>query len=118
MQGDLEDWREVVTLFTYPIRDRSYSQWPDKPDGWIETVEKFSEKLMELASKLLQMLSEAMDLEKKAFKNACGELNQKILVNFYPKCLHSDLGLGLPRHTDPGTITILLQVTNSLSILF
>ncbi|CAK9328765.1 unnamed protein product [Citrullus colocynthis] len=108
-KGDVEDWREVVTFFTYPRRDRNYSEWPDKPEGWIGTTEEFSEKLMDLASKILEVLSEAMDLEKGALKKACGELNQKILTNFYPKCSHSDLQLGLPRHTDPGTITILLQ---------
>lgn len=96
-------------FFTYPIRNRNYSEWPDMPVGWIEKTQKFSEQMMELASKLLQVLSEAMDLDKEALKNACGELNQKILVNFYPKCLHSDLDRGLRRHTDPGTITILLQ---------
>lgn len=67
---------------------------------------------MDLASKILEVLSEAMDLEKGALKKACGELNQKILTNFYPKCSNSDLELGLPRHTDPGTITILLQATS------
>ncbi|KAL4015103.1 hypothetical protein IC575_027332 [Cucumis melo] len=108
-KGDVEDWREVVTFFTYPSRDRRYSEWPDKPEGWIKTTEEFSEKLMDLASKILEVLSEAMDLEKGALKEACGELNQKILTNFYPKCSNSDLELGLPRHTDPGTITILLQ---------
>ncbi|CAI8609035.1 unnamed protein product [Vicia faba] len=69
LQGEsVKDWRELVTYFSYPIKQRDYSRWPDKPEGWKEVV-----------------------------------------VNYYPKCPQPDLTLGLKRHTDPGTITLLLQ---------
>ncbi|WZZ82690.1 hypothetical protein YC2023_103262 [Brassica napus] len=85
-----------------------YSRWPDKPEGWLKVTEDYSERLMGLAYKVLEVLSEAMGLEKAALKNACVDMEQKIVVNYFPKRPKPDLALGM-RHIDHGIITSLLQ---------
>ncbi|KAF3796387.1 Naringenin-2-oxoglutarate 3-dioxygenase [Nymphaea thermarum] len=94
LQGEsVQDWREIATFFTYPVKGRDYSRRPD-------VTKRYSEQPMRLACKLLAILSEGLGLTREALKEAYLDMDQKVVP---------DLVLGLKRHTDPGTITLLLQ---------
>ncbi|KAK8960364.1 Naringenin,2-oxoglutarate 3-dioxygenase [Platanthera guangdongensis] len=110
LQGKaLKNWREFFTCFSYPIGSCDYSRWPEKLEGWRPIVEEYASKLMDLAGRLPGVLWEAMGLDHEAIVGACVHMDQKLFINFYPKCPQPDHTLGLKHHTDPGTITILLQ---------
>lgn len=99
----------MVAVVPYPIRERDYTRWPDNPKEWRPATEIYSENMMGLAEKLLGLISEAMGLKTDTITKVCGEMAQRMAINFYPKCPEPNLAIGLKRHTDPGAITLLLQ---------
>lgn len=103
------NWREMMAFIPYPVKDIDYTRWPDQPKEWRAVTEAYSEKMMGLGAQLLGVLSEAMGLERDAIKKACKEMAQRMSVNYYPECPKPDITVGLTRHFDPSTITILLQ---------
>ena len=62
-----------------------------------------------LGFRLYAAISASLGLEEEYVKKALGEQEQHMAVNFYPKCPAPDLTFGLPAHTDPNALTILLM---------
>ncbi|KAI0520189.1 hypothetical protein KFK09_007660 [Dendrobium nobile] len=94
LQGEVvQDWREIVTYFSYPIHARDYT--------------RAGQARGELACNLLSVLSE-LGLDREAVTQACIEMDQKLVVNS-TQSARNLITLGLKRHTDPGPITLLLQ---------
>lgn len=66
-------------------------------------------EVRQLGFMLLELISESLGLEAEYMAKAQGEQGQHMAINYYPPCPEPELTYGLPDHTDPNTITILLQ---------
>ncbi|KAJ7537040.1 hypothetical protein O6H91_12G094200 [Diphasiastrum complanatum] len=101
-------WRKFVELHTLPLSERHYNYWPQQPAEFRETVEKYTAALLDLAHRLLAVISENLGLRPTYLKEALGETQQNIVFQCYPPCPEPGKTLGLPAHSDIGGITILM----------
>ncbi|RWR86524.1 protein DOWNY MILDEW RESISTANCE 6-like protein [Cinnamomum micranthum f. kanehirae] len=75
-----------------------------------DVVSTYCKEVRELGLKLLGVISESLGLEREYIENVLGDEQggQHMAINYYPPCPEPDLTYGLPAHTDPNTLTILL----------
>ncbi|EEC74417.1 hypothetical protein OsI_09783 [Oryza sativa Indica Group] len=74
-----------------------------------EIISTYCKEVRELGFRLYGAISESLGLEQDYIKKVLGEQEQHMAVNFYPKCPEPELTFGLPAHTDPNALTILLM---------
>lgn len=65
--------------------------------------------MRELGHWIEELISESLGLEKDTVGRILGQQGQHMAVNCYPPCPEPELTYGLPGHTDPNALTILLQ---------
>jgi len=74
-----------------------------------EIVSEYCREVRRLGLRLLGMISLSLGLEEDYIEKALGEQEQHMAVNYYPQCPEPELTYGLPKHTDPNALTVLLQ---------
>ncbi|KAL9372001.1 hypothetical protein Peur_034245 [Populus x canadensis] len=104
----VHNWRDYLRLHCYPL-DKYAPEWPSKPPPFKDIVSSYCIQVRELGFRIQELISESLGLEKDHVKNVLGEQGQHMAVNFYPPCPEPELTFGLPGHTDPNALTILLQ---------
>ncbi|KAJ7537072.1 hypothetical protein O6H91_12G095900 [Diphasiastrum complanatum] len=109
-------WREFVELHTLPLSERHYNYWPQQPAEFHETMEKYTAAVLDLAHRLLSVISENLGLKPTYLKEAMGETQQSTVFQCYPPCPEPGKTLGLPAHSDIGGITILMQEGDGLQV--
>lgn len=104
----VHNWRDYLRLHCYPL-EQYMPQWPSNPPSFKEIVSTYCQEVRQLGFRLEEAISESLGLEKDYIKNVLGEQGQHMAVNYYPRCPEPELTYGLPGHTDPNALTILLQ---------
>lgn len=81
-------------------------------------VGSYSKEVMELISWLLDLICEGLGLASGYFRDELSPFQVMMSINHYPPCPDPSLTLGLPKHSDPNLITLLLQgKVNGLQVL-
>ncbi|KAJ7977258.1 hyoscyamine 6-dioxygenase-like [Quillaja saponaria] len=100
-------WRDNLRHQCHPLEQYQIF-WPEKPIRYQEYVRECSIEVKQLASRILELISEGLGIRSGYFD---GELSESLLlsVNHYPPCPEPSLTWGASKHCDPGLITILIQ---------
>ncbi|OIW02362.1 hypothetical protein TanjilG_08509 [Lupinus angustifolius] len=104
----VSNWRDFLRLHCHPLEDY-VKEWPTNPPSFREDVAEYSRNMRRLSMTLVEAISESLGLEKDYIDKALGKHGQHMAINYYPPCPEPELTYGLPAHTDPNAITILLQ---------
>ena len=106
----------VPLLTNHPVRIRSRTKQYENLSEFIQLrlvsrddVASYCTSVRGLVLRLLEAISESLGLKADHIGNSLGKHGQHMALNYYPPCPQPELTYGLPGHTDPNLITILLQ---------
>ncbi|KAF5459362.1 hypothetical protein F2P56_023315 [Juglans regia] len=101
-------WRETLRHPCHPLEEH-VQFWPEKPARYRKVVGSYSAEVMKLSLWLLDLICEGLGFEAGYFEDHELTQNQLMYINHYPPCPDPSLTLGLPKHSDPNLLTLLLQ---------
>ncbi|OVA19915.1 Oxoglutarate/iron-dependent dioxygenase [Macleaya cordata] len=102
------NWRDFLRLHCYPLEDYVH-EWPTNPPSFRDDVAEYCTSVRGLVLRLLEAISESLGLRRDYIDKVFNKHGQHMAINYYPPCPEPELTYGLPGHTDPNAITILLQ---------
>eukprot|EP00252_Welwitschia_mirabilis_P025417 TRINITY_DN7917_c0_g1_i1.p1 TRINITY_DN7917_c0_g1~~TRINITY_DN7917_c0_g1_i1.p1 ORF type:complete len:355 (+),score=-9.09 TRINITY_DN7917_c0_g1_i1:102-1166(+) len=103
----VHNWREYLRLHCYPLHKYTPS-WPSNPPDFVHVTSTYCTEIRALVLRLLRVLSQGVGLSPDFLENALGEHAQHMAINYYAPCPNPELTYGLPKHTDPNALTVLL----------
>ncbi|PWA86604.1 S-norcoclaurine synthase 1 [Artemisia annua] len=106
------DWGDMLFILPLPIPQRNMMFWPENPDSFKTTLDKYSDTLYGVSMKLLKLISINLGIKPEAITKMFENCNQGIRMNYYPPCPEANKVLGLTPHSDATGLTLLVQVND------
>ncbi|XP_058070942.1 oxoglutarate-dependent flavonoid 7-O-demethylase 1-like isoform X2 [Magnolia sinica] len=104
------EWNDMLFIHALPIEDRNYSFWPERPQGFRETLDSYSGEVKRLAISLLEFMAKGLGLEVHEFSKHFNNGQCHVRMNYYPHCSQPQQVIGMAAHADISGITILLEL--------
>lgn len=109
---NVRDWKQILdigpTSASGPFAD-AQTRWPNRIEGFRETMEAFYKASQSLALTLLGDIGECLEVPRGTLEQEFGDGDSSFLrLNYYPTCADPDHHLGISHHTDAGALTVLL----------
>ncbi|XP_047317789.1 feruloyl CoA ortho-hydroxylase F6H1-3-like [Impatiens glandulifera] len=102
------EWKDYLSLF-FVSNQEAHAHWPsscrDEALEFLNTSEIMIKNLLNALTQRLNVHNEDFDQAKENLFMGSKRIN----MNYYPKCPNPDLTIGVGRHSDVSTLTILLQ---------
>lgn len=104
------DWADLLYLYTQPPHFRNFKHWPSEPTSFRDSLDSYSTEVQKVAHCILRFMAANLGINHNQLPKLLG--SQTVRMNYYPPCASAhDKVLGLTPHSDPGGLTILLQVS-------
>ncbi|PRQ18397.1 putative flavanone 3-dioxygenase [Rosa chinensis] len=99
-------WRDFFKVRTHPEFHSHY-----KPASFSEISLEFSKRSREVALEITRAISESLGLQPDYIYNTMNMDRglQMLAGNYYPPCPQPQNAIGIPHHTDPGLVTLVIQ---------
>ncbi|XP_042510047.1 probable 2-oxoglutarate-dependent dioxygenase SLC1 [Macadamia integrifolia] len=110
-------WRDFLKLVCNPLPD-ILSLWPSSPLDLRQSAVTYSKETKSLFAMLMKAILESLGLveeaeddddESKEVLKQFQDGSQLMIINCFPPCPEPELTLGMPPHSDYGSLTLVLQ---------
>jgi isopenicillin N synthase-like dioxygenase len=98
--------------------DGGRNQWPADMPEFRSTLQKYSTVMHSLSSILMDLIFTSLGTDPSTMRPHFHEncVTSWCRLNYYPPCINTEGLLGVGPHSDPGTLTVLLQDDNVSSL--
>ncbi|KAF8398486.1 hypothetical protein HHK36_017415 [Tetracentron sinense] len=102
------EWCDMIFLKALPIHNRKLHFWPQHPQEFRGTLERYAEEVKRVTVSILEFAM-GLGLEAHKFSQAFQEGKYEVRMNCYPHCPQPERVIGTSPHADNSGITLLLE---------